>query len=350
MKKIKIKYINGSYDVIIGKNLIENAGGYIKINKSSKCCVICDDIVFPLYGGALKTGLEKYGFKVKEFVFKSGEDQKNIKTVCSIYDFLCENGFERDDFLVALGGGVVGDVAGFAAATYLRGIGFIQVPTTLLSQIDSSVGGKTGINLSAGKNLAGAFYCPGTVLCDTNVLSTLPRNIYADGMAEAIKHACIKSPGLFKSLMEKNINETDMIYKNIKIKTAIVKSDEFDKGKRAVLNFGHTVGHAIEKYYGYKKFSHGQSVAIGMVYAVKISCMLNICKYDLVKKITEILKLYSLPIDTGDKIDNKKLAAVCGFDKKAKNGHIKFILLGDIGKYKIIDIDKDELGEYLCMI
>jgi len=354
MKKINLKHFSGSYDIFIGENLIENVGAYIEnigiSNKKIKFCIISDDIVFPLYGNIVKDSIEKKGFTVKYFIFKNGEKQKNLATVNDIYNFLCENKFDRNDCLIALGGGVVGDITGFAAATYLRGIKFIQIPTTLLAQVDSSVGGKTGVDLSYGKNLVGAFYQPQLVLCDVNVLRTLPDNIYADGMGEVIKHGCIKSPELFDSLMNKNISMTDMVYKNVKIKSDVVMSDEFETGERAVLNFGHTVGHAIEKYYDFSKFSHGQSVAIGMVYAVKISHILNLCGYDLIEKIIKILNIYSLPVNTGEKIDNKILSDICGGDKKSESDFIKFVLLEDIGKYKFVKINKSELEDLLCRI
>ena len=354
MKKINLKHSNGSYDILIGENLIYETGEYIEnlgiTNKKIKFCIVSDDIVYPLYGDIVKNSIEKQGFTVKYFIFKNGENQKNLTTINDIYSFLCENDFDRNDFLIALGGGVVGDMTGFAAATYLRGLKFIQIATTLLAQVDSSVGGKTGVNLTHGKNLVGAFYQPQLVLCDVNVLRTLPENIYADGIAEVIKHGCIKSAELFDSLMSKTISVADMVYENIKIKSDVVMSDEFETGERAVLNFGHTVGHAIEKYYNFSKFTHGQSVAIGMVYAVKISHILNICKYDLIEKIIKILNIYDLPVNIGGKIDNKILAGICGGDKKSENDSIKFVLLEDIEKYKFVKINKNELGDLLCKI
>jgi len=350
MKKINLTHSNGSYDIYIGENLIETAGDYIEelnLNPKTKFCIVSDDIVYPLYGGIVKNSVEKKGFAVKYFVFKNGESQKNLSVISEIYNFLCENKFDRNDYLIALGGGVVGDMTGFAAATYLRGIKFIQIATTLLAQVDSSVGGKTGVNLSHGKNLVGAFYQPQLVLCDTGVLKTLPEDIYADGMAEAIKHGFIKSVGLFDSLMNKTISVIDMVYENIKIKADVVISDEFETGERAVLNFGHTIGHAVEKYYNFSKFSHGQSVAIGMVYEAKISHILNLCEYDVVEKIIKILNLYSLPVNIGEKIDNKILADICCGDKKSENDFIKFVLLEDIGKYKFVKINKSEIFDLL---
>ena len=349
IKKINLKHSSGSYDIIIGENLIENIGSYIEnlgiANRKTKFCIISDDIVFPLYGGIVKKSAEEKGFGVKYFIFKNGENQKNLSTINDIYYFLYENKFDRNDYIIALGGGVAGDMAGFAAATYLRGIKFIQIATTLLAQVDSSVGGKTGVNLSCGKNLVGAFYQPQMVLCDTKVLRTLSDDIYSDGMAEVIKHGCIKSVELFDSLVNKNISVTDMVYQNVKIKSEVVMSDEFETGERAVLNFGHTVGHAIEKYYGFSKISHGKSIALGMVYAVKISHILKLCEYDLIEKTTNILNIYSLPVNIGEKIDSKILSDICCGDKKSENDFIKFVLLEDIGKYKFVKINKNELTD-----
>ena len=354
MKKINLKHSGGAYDIYIGEDLLGGLGGYIKelglAGKHTKFGIISDDVVFPLYGEKVKGGLEAAGFAAAHFVFHSGEASKNLSTVGDIYNFLREGEFDRNDCLVALGGGVVGDVAGFAAATYLRGIKYVQIPTTLLSQVDSSVGGKTGVNLPQGKNLVGAFHQPQLVLCDVGVLRTLPEAIYADGMAEVIKHACIKSAGLFGALMAQNIGLADMVYQNVEIKAGVVAADEFERGERAVLNFGHTVGHAIEKYYGFLKFTHGQSVAIGMVYAAKLAHILDICGHGLVEKIAEVLGMYQLPTDPGEQIDGRTLAAICGGDKKAENDAIKFVLPEDIGRCRFVKIKKDELGDLLCKI
>ena len=349
-KKINLKHFNGSYDIYIGENLIEKTGNYIEnlnINKKTKFCIVSDDIVFPLHGETVKNSIEKSGFAVKYFIFKNGESQKNLSTVNDIYNFLCENKFDRHDYIIALGGGVVGDITGFAAATYLRGVKFIQIATTLLAQVDSSVGGKTGVDLPYGKNLVGAFYQPKFVLCDVNVLRTLPANIYADGMAEVIKHGCIKSRGLFDALMNKTISVTDMVYENVKIKSAVVEADERETGERALLNFGHTVGHAIEKYYNFEKYTHGQAVAIGMVYAAKISHMLNGLDYKAVDEIIKILNLYSLPTKTDEKLDNKVLADICAGDKKSENDFIKFVLLSEIGKCNLVKVNKGDLTDLL---
>ena len=353
IKKVNLKHFIGNYDIFIGENLIGNTGNYIEnldIIRKTKFCIVSDNIVFPLYGDTVRKSVEQKGFAVYCFVFGNGESQKNLSTVSEIYNFLYENKFDRNDYLIALGGGVVGDITGFAASTYLRGIKFIQIATTLLAQADSSVGGKTGVNLPYGKNLVGAFYQPQFVLCDVNVLRTLPDNIYADGMAEVIKHGCIKSAELFYSVMNKTISIADMVYENVKIKAEVVMADEFETGERAILNFGHTVGHAVEKYYNFTKVSHGQAVATGMVYAAKISHILHGLDYKAVEDIIKILDLYSLPVKTENKIDNKILADICAGDKKSENDFIKFILLSEIGKCGIVKINKSELENLLCRI
>lgn len=344
-KIINLKHSNGDYDIFIDENLLENTGVYINkiIDKKAKLCIVSDDIVYDLYGEKVKKNCESTGFTVKSFVFKNGEQSKNLSTINEIYTFLSENKFDRSDCLIALGGGVVGDITGFTAATYLRGIRFVQIPTTLLAQVDSSVGGKTGVDLPQGKNLVGVFYQPQFVLCDINALKTLPDKIYSDGMAEVIKHGCIKSCELFDCIKRKDVNLTDVIGANIRIKADVVMADEFETGVRAILNFGHTVGHAVEKYYNFEKFSHGEAVAIGMLYAAKISVILNYCDDKVVQEIKNILKLYNLPIKLDEKINNKILAEICAGDKKSEHDFIKFILLKKIGECEIVKIAKNDL-------
>jgi len=354
VKKIELKHSRGIYDILIGGNLISDLGSMIKrldgfgIN-NLKCCIVSDDNVFDIYGGKVADSLETAGFSVKNFIFRHGEEQKTLTTVNDIYIFLCENNFNRNDFLIALGGGVVGDITGFAAATYLRGIKFIQVATTLLAQVDSSVGGKTGVDLPLGKNLVGAFHQPSLVVCDTDTLKTLPEIIYADGMGEVIKHGCIANRDLFYALKNKSVNQTDMIYENIKIKAEIVSNDEQEtKGDRIKLNFGHTLGHAIEKYYNFSGITHGCTVSIGMIYAAKISYLLGLCDYDVIKEIKEILDIYKLPSGIETDIDIYKLAKYCTADKKSESSGIQFVLLTEIGRCTVQKIYIEDLHGLLC--
>lgn len=349
IKKVELKHSHGTYDILIGNGLLGEIGRTIRTlngfdSKELKCCIVSDDKVIDLYGEKVLKSLESAGFSVKSFVFRHGEEQKTLITVNDIYTFLCENNFSRDDFLVALGGGVVGDITGFAAATYLRGIKFIQAATTLLAQVDSSVGGKTGVDLPFGKNLVGAFYQPSLVLCDTDALDTLPEFIYADGMSEVIKHGCIADKDLFFALKTKNISRADMIHENIKIKAAVVSGDEREtKGGRIKLNFGHTIGHAIEKYFGFSGITHGAAVGVGMVYAAKISYLLGLCGSDVISEIQEILSIYNISPHINIDIDNAKLAECCLADKKAEGSGIQFVLLTGIGECVVKKIMSQEL-------
>lgn len=269
MKTIIVK-TSTPYNIYIERGILNKCGAVISETvKTRKTAIITDDIVDRLYGKAVVDSLESSGFTVCKFVFKNGEGSKSTETLNEIYNFFCENNITRTDCVIALGGGVVGDITGFAAATFLRGLEYIQIPTTLLAQVDSSVGGKTAIDLPCGKNLVGAFKQPACVICDPDVLSTLSETILSDGMAEAIKYGMIRDNRLFELIAShniKNISEIidDVVYTSISIKRDVVENDEFDTGERMILNFGHTLGHAIESYYNYEKYTHGSAVAIGM--------------------------------------------------------------------------------------
>ena len=238
-----------SYDIIIEKGLLPRCGFYIKnVCQAQTICLVTDDTVDALYADTVIQSLQREGFRTVKFVFAHGEESKSSTTYLNLIDFLAENHITRSDVIVALGGGVVGDLSGFAAATFLRGISFIQIPTTLLACVDSSVGGKTAIDIPAGKNLLGAFHQPALVLCDPMTLSTLPDEIYRDGCAEIIKYAMITDAHFFEQLNNQPVKEweEEVIKRCVEIKRDIVMQDEFDRGQRALLNFGHTVGHAIE--------------------------------------------------------------------------------------------------------
>ena len=273
MKKLKVN-TGRKYEIIIDRGIINHCGEYIKkVSSPTRIAVVTDSNVHALYSQSVITSLKQSGFIVSEFVFKAGETSKNFRTIEAIYSHLADNNITRKDMILALGGGVTGDMAGFAAATYLRGIEFVQVPTSLLAQVDSSVGGKTGYDIPQGKNLVGAFWQPSVVLIDPDTLSTLPERYLNDGMAEVIKYGCIKSAGLFR-LLKKGRDELDIeniIHRCVSIKRDVVQKDEKESGERKLLNFGHTIGHALEKIYEYKKLSHGEAVAIGMVMMTKAS-------------------------------------------------------------------------------
>ncbi|MEI6579117.1 MAG: 3-dehydroquinate synthase, partial [Eubacteriales bacterium] len=267
MQSVKVSCTQKSYDVLIGSRMLKNAGDILR-DYFSPCSVVIvtDDNVDALYGETVQYSLTCSGFNTSKFVFKHGEHSKNLSVYAKALEFMAQNSLTRSDMVVALGGGVTGDLAGFAAASYLRGVRFVQMPTTLLAAVDSSVGGKTGVNLDAGKNLAGAFWQPSLVLCDCDTLNTLPDDILADGIAEAIKYGMIRDKELFEMLEFGDCisNPEACVARCVTIKGNIVAKDEFDNGERQLLNFGHTLAHSIEKLSDYK-ISHGHAVAIGMV-------------------------------------------------------------------------------------
>lgn len=345
MKKIRVQ-TSASYDIYIERGLIKNCGDIIANTvKTRKIAVISDNIVDKLYYDIIETSLKKSGFTVSKFVFPAGEASKSTETLNRIYDFLCENNITRSDCIIALGGGVVGDITGFAAATFLRGLDYIQIPTTLLAQIDSSVGGKTAIDLPCGKNLVGAFKQPKCVICDSDVLSTLSDEIMSDGMAEAIKYGMIRDPELFDLIAShklENVNEIidDIVYKSISIKRDVVENDEFDTGERMILNFGHTLGHAIESYYNYQTFTHGSAVAIGMCMITEKGCEKNI-----LDKLISCVNAYKLPHCCNAPVN--ELIKLCSNDKKRESDNINFILCQKIGQASIHKVSVSEFEKFI---
>ena len=332
MNKVHVN-ASRSYDIFVGGGLLNNAGKYIAAGiKSRHVCVVTDDNVDGLYSARLLDSLGKNGFTAEKFVFPHGEAQKCHKTLLSLYDFLAEHSFTRSDALIALGGGVCGDLTGFAAASYMRGIGFVQIPTTVLAQTASSVGGKTAVDIAGGKNLVGAFYQPQLVLCDTETLSSLTPEFFADGMAEVVKYGMIKSRELFDLLSEKDVHENleDIITHCVSIKAQVVEHDERDTGERMVLNFGHTLGHAIEKYYNYTGISHGYAVAIGMSTFTHIAEKKGMCEAGMCEKRETLLPKCKLPLTTDAPID--LLFKYSLGDKKRDSAGISIVLCPEIGK------------------
>lgn len=333
MKTINVN-ASSSYNIYIQRNLLKNCGEIIaKTVKSRTAAVITDDIVDNLYYETVKNTLISQGFSVFKFVFKNGEASKSAETLNNIYSFLCKNNITRSDCIIALGGGVTGDIAGYAAATFLRGIKYIQIPTTLLAQIDSSVGGKTAIDLPCGKNLVGAFKQPECVICDPDVLSTLSSEILSDGMAEAIKYGMIRDADLFDIISSHNIDNVndvidEIIYKCISIKRDVVEADEFDTNERMILNFGHTLGHSVESYFNYEKYTHGSAVAIGMYIMTEKTCEKNI-----LLKLESCLNNYNLPHSCD--AQSSELVKLCGNDKKRAGSYINFIVCEKIGHAEI---------------
>ena len=345
MKAIKVK-ASSVYEIFIERGLLKECGNMIKsVVKSSKAAVITDDTVNALYGDTLEKTLTGNGFSVCRYVFPHGEASKCSDNLNKIYAFLCENHITRSDCIIALGGGVVGDIAGYAAATFLRGLKYVQIPTTLLAQIDSSVGGKTAIDLPQGKNLVGAFKQPECVICDPDVLSTLTQEILSDGMAEAIKYGIIRDNALFDLIAQhdiSNVNDVidDIIYKCVSIKRDVVEEDEFDTGERMILNFGHTLGHAVESCYNYETYTHGSAVAIGMKEMTD-----RTCSDDIKAKVTDCIKAYKLP--TSCDAPMEKLVKLCGGDKKRTGGDINFIVCENIGKAEIKKLPVAEFEKFI---
>lgn len=313
-----------------------------------KICIVTDSNVEPLYAKDLVNLLTPYCAKVCVYAFPAGEESKNLDTVQKVYEYLIQNKFNRNDMLFALGGGVVGDLTGFVAATFLRGIDFIQIPTTLLSQVDSSIGGKTGVDFSQYKNMVGAFKMPKLVYMNLTVLNDLPSRQYFSGMAEVMKSALIKDADLYVWLID-NIYEIcqresetviEMVYRTNLIKKDVVEKDPYEKGERALLNLGHTLGHAIEKYKNFEML-HGECVALGCVCAAFISWKRNLIDEDEYYEIRDMFVPFYLPISVDD-IDPAKIVELTHSDKKAENNYVKFVLLKKVGEAYVDKTVTDE--------
>lgn len=336
------------YQILIQRRCLNQLGEQAStlFRAGGRAMIITDSNVGPLYARRAADSLAMAGFVPDVFTFPAGEESKRLSTIERIYTAMAEQKMTRTDFIVALGGGVTGDMAGFAAATFLRGIGFIQIPTSLLSQIDSSVGGKTGVDLPQGKNLVGAFHQPRLVLIDPDILATLPQRFFADGMAEAIKYGCIKSRPLFELIRGNDVANNpkileQMIYECVDCKRIVVEADEFDTGERMLLNFGHTLGHALEKYYDFGKLTHGEAVGIGMVKIAHAGEALGLTKLGTADEIAALLTQYHLPID--DSAPAESLAKAAAFDKKGMGGTLHLILLREVGHSFVHPIPKQEL-------
>ena len=336
------------YDILIENGLLHNCGELIKpVARGKNCLIVTDTNVEPLYLDTVINSLKKAGFTVQSHTFIAGEESKTFRTVENILGAFVAAGLTRTDFAVALGGGVVGDLTGFAAAIYQRGIDYIGIPTTLLSQIDSSVGGKTGCDLVYGKNLAGAFHSPKAVLIDPECLNTLPQNFFSDGLAEAIKYGVIKSKPLFDRLLDEDAHDfiVDLIKECVTIKRDITEHDFYEHGDRMLLNFGHTIGHSIEKYYNFKDMTHGEAVGIGMVIMTVAAENMKECDEGTAKLITRALHKYNLPATTS--IDLGKLCEGAFNDKKRRGKDIKIIVPQKIGSCFVKTIPADRLFDYL---
>ena len=334
------------YPVHTGGGLLDQVGTIIaKALESRRCAVVTDSNVWPLYAQRVCRSLEGAGFTPLLYTFPAGEQSKNLNTYGKILEFFAKNKITRSDFAVALGGGVTGDMAGFAAATYQRGIDYIQIPTTLLAASDSSVGGKTAVDLEAGKNLAGAFHQPRMVLCDTDTFNTLPEEVFAEGVAETLKHGLIADAAFFRFLMDADIcrNIGVVVRRNVEIKAAVVGEDERERGRRKLLNFGHTLGHAIEKCSGYA-VTHGHAVAIGMVLASRAAERLGFSPDGTLDAVLAACRRFHLPVECS--YSAAELYEAATGDKKRSGGAIDVVVLEEIGKAKTIRMDMDGLRHF----
>ena len=333
------------YSVTIQRGALDRVGDILAQVKKPGCraMLISETNVAPLYGDRAAASLEQAGYRVSRFVFPAGEESKQIATVCEMYEALAQNDFTRSDFIVTLGGGVCGDMGGFAAATYLRGIPFAQVPTTLLSQVDASVGGKTGVDLPFGKNLVGAFHQPVAVIEDPETLKTLPQHYFRDGLGEVIKYGCIQSRELFEALEEgRALDDLEAVLARcVTCKKELVEEDARDTGRRMILNFGHTFGHALEKLHHFRDLSHGEAVGIGMVMACTAGERLGVTKPGTAQRVKAVLEQYGLP--TQDRFSKEEVVAATALDKKSDGDTLRLILLKDMCESVIYPIRREEL-------
>ena len=336
MKKLTVNLPGREYDIVSAPGLLDRAGELLRpILKGSLAVIITDSNVEPLYASRLARSLHQGGFQAAILEISAGETSKSPEVLCELWEELMELGLTRTDAVIALGGGVVGDLAGFAAATILRGVDFVQIPTTLLSQVDSSVGGKVAVDLRAGKNLAGAFYQPKMVIMDPDTLKTLPDRVFSDGMAEVIKYGCIWDRELFSRLSALGSRSAvmaqieEITLRCCDIKREVVEQDERDTGLRMLLNFGHTLGHVYEKAYNYEKYTHGEAVAAGMVAAARLGAALGITPEGTDAEIAAVLKKYNLPTAIPAKKEDYS-ETLCK-DKKSAGKAISLVVLDRMG-------------------
>jgi 3-dehydroquinate synthase len=338
-----------SYDIVIGSKILQILGLRLKEFRPSKVAIVSNKTVFPLYRDAILKSFRQHNIEPELIIIPDGEEYKDFLWTYYIYGELLKARFDRNSVLVAVGGGVVGDITGFVASTYMRGIRHIQVPTTLLSQVDSSVGGKTGVNHPIGKNMIGAFYQPSLVLVDVDTLRTLPPREFFAGMAEVIKYGIISDRELFnylstsrEGIVSLGDNVIHIINQSCRIKADVVSKDEKESGLRAILNFGHTIGHAVETATGYKRYLHGEAVAIGMCAAARLAVRMGMLSNEEAGDIKEVIEMYQLPVDIPPDLNVNDIMSAMSADKKAMAGRLKFVLPESIGKVRIEeDVDKE---------
>jgi 3-dehydroquinate synthase len=348
---LSVNLVENSYDIFIERGALASLGQRCRaVGLKGSAAVITNPTVAALYGPAVRDSLETAGFTVAQVKIPDGEEYKNSTTLNQVYDDLLAAGVDRSSFVVALGGGVVGDVAGYAAATWMRGIPFVQVPTTLLAQVDSSVGGKTGIDHPKGKNLIGAFYQPRLVLIDVDTLATLDQRQFRAGLAEVIKYGVIIDLPFFE-FVETHSAELlamnpeiliEIIHRSCLLKAQVVELDEKEAGLRAVLNYGHTLGHAFESISGYRGLVHGEAVAIGMVLAARVSAAEGFCSREELSRISALIARCGLPVEI-PQFDRQQLLSAIASDKKSKGGSISFVCNKGIGMHAMSNHTPEEL-------
>lgn len=351
MKKLTVELPEKSYDILLGAGLRSEPAKWLNglIGSGRSVALISDENVWQHYGEDFQQRLNGTGLKAEAIVLPPGEDNKSLAGLSRLYEFFADIKLNRNGLLIALGGGVIGDLTGFAAATWMRGIDYIQFPTTLLSQVDSSVGGKTALNLSSGKNIIGAFHQPKLVIIDPDTLRTLPRREINCGLGEVIKYGAIRSSDLFKKLEKGQTDGYEAIISECcAIKAEIVANDEFDRGDRALLNFGHSFGHALESFYQYQRFNHGEAIALGMIMASAIGERMGLTEPGVVERIIKVLKTNefetSLPCSPLD------LMPSLIHDKKSDGGSLRLVLLSKIGDGLVKSVSFLELENLLLQV
>ncbi len=356
MAEIRVELGERSYRIVIGSGILGKIGEQARdFGFSKRIGLVSNPVVHRLYGKAVEDSLRDAGFDVITILVPDGEEYKSLTWASNIYGELLKHRLDRASALIALGGGVIGDITGFVASTYMRGISFLQVPTTLLAQVDSSVGGKTGVNHPLGKNMIGTFYQPRLVWADIDTMKTLPRRELLAGMAEVIKYGIIRDEDFF-AFLEKSwdsildLEPSSLIHiirRSCEIKADVVSKDERESGLRAILNYGHTIGHAVETVTGYTAYLHGEAVAIGMSIEARLSVLLNLAVNSDIKRIKSLLALYNLPYELPAGISKDSLLSAMKIDKKALAGEMRFVLPEKIGAMRVEKVSADKVSEVL---
>lgn len=352
VEEVRVALGNRSYAIVVGDGTLSQLGRRMsEIFAPGACAVVTNPVVASLYAASTEESLRASGFQPVRVEIPDGEEFKNLTTLSHIYDALISAGLERTEPVLALGGGVVGDIAGFAAATYLRGVPLVQVPTTLLAQVDSSVGGKTGVNHALGKNLIGAFYQPCLVWADIATLRTLAPREFRAGLAEVVKYGVILDEEFF-TFVEQELDAIlavdapamrHVVRRCCELKAGVVERDERESGDRAILNFGHTLGHALESVTSYRQYLHGEAVAVGMAFAARLSAKLGLCGADVAERLEHLFRRAGLPVELPADVDASRLIEALARDKKIRGGKIRFVCIETLGRTRFVEIDAEDV-------